>query len=225
MSTITSHLRRPAVERTTLLWAMLVLDIEVLLVAGFYLIAGETITDPLPTVIYPLVWINVSLWAVATATVQPVSRRRRRFAALAGLGYFLVLAGVGGVLNPGHAFHGHAHGASLSLQLFAHPPGWNPALFYGGPLVSLAVIPYKVAGYAALAYLVYATLVEAVGSAIGGLAGLFSCVSCAWPVVGTVVTGALGGAAGVFAIQHSYALSTVVFLSAIALLRWRPLQR
>lgn len=225
MSTLATRLRRPTVERTTVLWAILVLDIEILLVAGFFLVAGETITNPLPTVIYPLLWINVSLWAVATTTVSAVDRRRRRLAALAGAGYFLVLAAVGGVITPGHLFHGHTHGASLSVQLLAHPPGWNPALFYGGPLLSLAVIPYKVVGYAALAYLVYATLIDAVGSALAGLAGLFSCVSCAWPIIGTVITGTLGGAAGAAALQYSYTLSTIVFLSAVALLRWRPLRR
>ena len=222
MSTITARATRFRPNRATLLWAALVLNVEALAVVAFLFVSDARIIDPLPTIVYPMVWIDVSLWAVATTTPAAGSTRRRRLAATLAVGYFLVLAYVGGILNPGHALHGHAHASGFRVQLLSLPPGWNPALYYGGSLVSVALIPFKTAGYLALAYLVYATVLEAAGSALAGIAGLFSCVSCTWPIVGTVVTGLFGSAAGVVALNHSYGLSTLVFLSAVALLYYRP---
>ena len=88
----------------------------------------------------------------------------------------------------------------------------------------MTLIPYQVVGYATLAYLVYARVLEATGTAITGLLGLFSCVSCAWPVVGTAVAAVFGSGSAVyaFALAESYGLSTAVFVSAVALLTWRP---
>jgi len=88
----------------------------------------------------------------------------------------------------------------------------------------MVVIPYKLIGYLALTYLVYVTLLDAAGSAVGGVLGLLSCVSCTWPVLATIVTGVAGSgtalAGAVYA--QSYDLSTVVFVVTVGLLYWRP---
>lgn len=222
MTAIESHVRRYRPARETLLWGALLLNLELLLVMGYLLVSDGMITNPFPTVIYPLVWINAAILAVATTTVGPTNTRRRWVAAVVAVGYFGVLAYVGGIVNPGHAFHGHVHATGLRVEVLSLPPGWNPAVYYGGSLVSVALTPFKLAGYLALAYLVYATVIDTAGTAVFGVAGLFSCVSCTWPIVGTVVTSLFGSAAGVIALSHAYGISTVVFLSALGLLYYRP---
>ena len=78
-------------------------------------------------------------------------------------------------------------------------------------------------GYLALAWLVYATVIDAAGSAVTGVLGLLSCVSCSWPILASLLTGIGGGGALAAAAQsQSYELSTVVFVVTVALLYWRP---
>lgn len=212
---------RPSRELALLGGALLAL--EALAVAVFLLVAPVTVHDPL-ILVYPLVWINVGLWA-AWRTEPPAAAGRRRLAVgLLAAAYFAVLAVVGGLVDLSHLSHGHVHAPRLRIAYATLPPGFGPALLYSGPLVGLTLLPYKVVGYLVLAYLVYATVLEAAGSALSGLLGLFSCVSCAWPVLGTVVAGLFGSGSAIyaFAISESYLLSTLVFVSAVALLRWRP---
>lgn len=212
---------RPA-PRTARLGAVL-LAFEAAAVGLYLLSADVRITDPL-ILVYPLIWINVGLWAVWRTDRPRASDRRRLAVGLLAIGYFGVLAAVGGVLDLSHVAHGHVHGTQLRVAYASLPPGFGPAVFYSGSFVSLNLLPYQVVGYAALAYLVYATVLDAAGSAAPGLLGLFSCVSCTWPVIGTLVAGLFGSGTPVytFALSQSYALSTVVFVSAVALLRWRP---
>lgn len=203
----------------------LLVGLEVLLVFVYLEWSSAQITDPL-ILLYPFIWINVGLWAVLTTTPPPGSTQRRWIAGVIGVGYFLILAAVGGLVSPGHLFHGHSHGGSVRIVVTSIPPGWAPLVLYGGPVVSLSLIPFKVAGYAALAYLIYVTVIDAAGSVITGVVGLFSCVSCTWPVLGTILTGLFGGSSAVamVASNQPYGASTVVFVSAIALLYWRPLR-
>lgn len=212
---------RPA-PRTARLGAVL-LAFEVAAVGLYVAAADVRITDPL-ILVYPLVWINVGLWAVWRTEIPRTGARRRLAVGVLAVAYFGVLAAVGGVLDLSHLAHGHTHEAQFRVAYASLPPGFGPAVFYSGSLVSLNLLPYQVVGYAALAYLVYATVLDAARSAVSGLLGLFSCVSCAWPVVGTVLAGLFGSGSAVytFALSQSYALSTVVFVSAVALLRWRP---
>lgn len=214
---------RPS-RRTTLGIAGIVL-LEFLLIGVYVQISPGTITDPL-ILVYPFVWINVAIWAVLTTSPPGASQRHRRIAGAIGVGYFLLLASVGGLVSPGHAFHGHSHASSFRLVITTLPPGWSPAVLYGGSLIGIALFPFRVIGYLALAYLVYVTLLDAAGSVVSGLIGLFSCVSCTWPVLGTVLTGLFGGtsAVAVVAMNRPYGVSTLVFLSAVALLYWRPLR-
>lgn len=225
MTTVTTVLDRVGADRrAAAVWGVVLL-VEGLLVAAYLQVAPGTVTDPW-ILVYPFVWINVGVWAIITTDPPAVSRRQWWIAAIIGVAYFVVLAVVGGLVNPGHALHGHAHASGVRVVIQAIPPGWSPALFYGGEYVTVGVFPFMAIGYVALSYLVYTTVLDAAGSAVAGVVGLFSCVSCTWPVLGTILTGVFGSSSAVvgFATSQPYGASTVVFLTAIALLYWRPLR-
>jgi len=172
-------------------------------------------------VVYPLVWINVGLWALWRTTPAPTAQRQRFLAGTLAFGYFLVLSYAGGLIGPATQF---PVGPALS---FGPPPGFSPALLYDGSLLKLTVLPYKFVGYLALAYLVYATIIDAAGSAISGVLGLLSCVSCSWPVAASLLSSVLGGgtAIGSAAFGYSYDLGVIVFVVTVGLLYWRPTVR
>jgi hypothetical protein len=86
--------------------------------------------------------------------------------------------------------------------------------------VTINLQPNYLVGYAALAYLVYVTVIDAAGSAAAGLLGLFSCVSCSWPIIVSLISG--GSSVVASALQVSYGLSTLVFLLTAGLLYFRP---
>ncbi len=220
MSVTTRIGDRIGLDRISVLWGLLLLDVEILVLTAYYV--TFRVTDPF-ILVFPVVWINVALWAISTTRIPDVGRRARYLGIGIGVGYFLLLAIAGGLVRPGHAFHGHTHmfGARWAWPL---PPGWGPMFVYSGAWIGLELTVYELLGYAALAYLVFATVLDAARSALVGLVGVFSCVSCTWPVVGTVVAGLFGGTSGATAVAFdlSYQLSTVVFLSSIALLKWRP---
>jgi hypothetical protein len=180
-----------------------------------YLAAMPVAVDELRYFLYPFVWLNASVLAVWRVTPRPANGRRRRLAAGVAAAYFLVLAAVGGILAASSG-----NGVTVYWTL---PPGWGPmVLAHAGP-VRVAATPYRVAGYLALAYLVYATLADAETSLAGGLVGLFSCVSCTLPLLAAVVSSLAGGAVAFgTASALSYDLSTAVFVLAVALLAWRP---
>lgn len=204
---------RPA--RGTLLWGAVLINAELL--ALFLYLARPGVT---PTAIryyvYPFIWINVGLWALVRADPPTASHRRRFAAGALAVGYFLVLAYAGGLISTG----GMATGFRIALL----PPGSGPALVYGDDVLQIVLFPYKVVGYVALAYLVYAVVLDVAHSALGGVLGLLSCVSCTWPVLAAVVTGVTGSSSAVAnaALAESYGLSTVVFVLTVALLFWRP---
>lgn len=206
---------RPRTE--TLAWGALLVTTEALAVLAYYAVADVQLTDP-RFVVYPLVWINASLWAVARVRPPPSSQRRRWLAAGVGVAYFAALTYFGGVWTLA------VPEAAPYLRVAWLPPGWGPAVLYANAGVAVAALPYKVVGYAALAYLVAATVLDAAGSALSGVVGLFSCVSCTWPILATVLSGVFGAGSAVAAVATSqpYGVSTLVFLSAVALLVWRP---
>lgn len=220
---------------------------------GFALLTGEVVvlwlylvettgpvTDPL-RLVYPFVWINAAALGVWMTEVpsgsaeaehgggEGPSTRYRGIAVAVGVGYLLVLAYAGGILGPGYdlvdasvdAVASASPGWYLSSGL---PPGYGPAAVYEGSLVTLVLVPYKLVGYLALAYLVYATVIDAAGAAITGVLGLLSCVSCSWPVLAALVSGVAGSgsALATAAYGESLALSTVVFVVTVGLLAWRP---
>ncbi|MBS3760095.1 DUF7546 family protein [Halodesulfurarchaeum sp.] len=199
---------------TLFLWLVF---LETGLVGSYVLTTDAIITDPL-VLIYPFVWINASLLAVYK-TNRPVGPVQKRLGAgTIALGYFVVLGYFGGLFGTG------AESVALHLN-WAPPPGYAPALLFENELFKLVLEPYTVIGYLTLAYFVYATVLDAAAGAVPGLLGLFSCLSCSWPILGTIVTSIFGSGSAVtaFALSQTYGIGTVVFVTALGLLYYRPL--
>lgn len=216
-------LRRRATRPAVLALAAVVLA-ELALLAGYLGLTGASATD-LRYLLYPFVWIDLGLWAVFAVAVPRTESAVARRAALAVAGaYLATLAFAGGVVDVAVLGGGHAHGAGVDLAVFtALPPGWGPTVVLEAPAVTVTLVPYKVVGYVALAYLTYAAVVDAAASAASGAIGLLSCASCSWPVFASLLAAALGGEAVANALYaHSMDLSTVAFVAAVALLAWRP---
>lgn len=197
--------------RSLVTWAA-VLNAEFILILGYVVNASEPATDPF-LLVFPFIWINVAALVFIRVRPAPIKRRQTLVGAVVALGYLLVLGYVGGVYGTG----GQGTGFRLVTQA---PPGFSPTVVFSGATLSMVLIPWKVAGYLALAYLVFVTVLDASGGAIGGVLGLFSCVSCVLPVIASI----LGGVAGVgatlsqAALSQSYGLSTAVFILSVGLL-------
>ncbi|MEF8791285.1 MAG: hypothetical protein V5A61_14265 [Haloarculaceae archaeon] len=218
MSTIERRLA-PYVGRETLIYGAALLNAELLLVLGYLAVVGPEVTRPL-FYLYPFVWINAAAYALWRTELPSAPVRRKLAAGAVALLYLGVLSYVGGLFG----FGSGGAPVGLRLELTALPPGWSPALIYAGTSLQFALLPFKILGYIALAYLLYATLLDAAAGLVGGALGLFSCVSCTLPVIAGVLSGFVGGAGAVAAAAYgqSYALSTVVFVLTVALLLWRP---
>ncbi|QKY19188.1 hypothetical protein B4589_001900 [Halolamina sp. CBA1230] len=201
--------------RTILLWTG-ILYVEVMALTGYWLF-GDTVAVSAPRfALYGLLWINVAIWVFLRTDVPDASGSTVRRAGVLAVGYLAVLAYTGGMIGPG----GHAHGLSV-LWL---PPGWGPAVTYHGEFLRLVLMPARVLGYLALAYLVFVTVLDVSRSAVSGLLGLFSCVSCSWPILASIGTAVFGGGSfvAVATTTYAYDVSTAVFLLTVALLAWRP---
>lgn len=199
-------------------WAA-VLNAEFLLVAIYLLLAPVTPTG-IWIYVYPFVWINVAIWALRRVDVPAASRAKRYGGVVVAVGYLFVLGYFGGLYGPGMG----ELATGLRIEMVSLPPGWSPAVLYSGEQVRLALLPFKVIGYLTLAYLIYATVLDAAGSATVGVFGLFSCVSCVLPLIAATVSGFVGGGGALLAAAsvQSYALSTAVFVLTVVLLVWQP---
>jgi hypothetical protein len=186
--------------------------------------------DPPRYTLYGLLWVGVGLAVLRreTTVVRSASARARRVATGVAVAYLGALVLAGGVVVLGGVPGAVADGWVVRTL----PPGWGPALVYGGEAVALVLMPARVVGYLALAALVRGTVLDAAGtdalrSGVPGLFALFSCVSCSLPILAgaaTVVFGA-GSALAATTAALSYDLSTLVFLVTVGLLYWRPLAR
>lgn len=216
---LVSHLRP---RRSTVIWGSVLVSIQAYLVLTYVSITDRPGGIDL-FVVVPWIWINVALWAMIRTTPKPVTGRDRLVPLAIACGYFVVLALVSGLVGVGAAFSETIPAAELRLILFEAPPGWTPSVIYGGEYIRFALRPPLVLGYAAIAYLLYATITEVRSAVFGGLVGLFSCVGCMVPIVVGVVGALTGGTAGLLtpgnvAIVSNYGVSTVVFLVTIGLL-------
>lgn len=167
---------------------------------------------------YGLIWLNVSAWVIVNSRPDPSSTVARRRARLVAGGYFGLLLFAGGVVGAGIG------DAATGFRIAWLPFGFGPAALYSGAVVTINLIPIYLLGYGALASLVYDTVIEASGSAAAGLLGLFSCVSCSWPIIVSLASAVTGGSSILVAsaLQVSYGPSTAVFVLTAALLYWRP---
>jgi len=226
MSTTTTSLlaRLPRPQRSTVVWGMVLVNVEVLYLATYLAVTGRSLFDRLAFVLFPFVWINVGLWAIVRADPPPASSRWRRTSAALAVGYFLVLAYVAGMVAPGEAFGGNP-AVGFEAILYRVPPGWAPGLVYNGSLVHVSLLPPYVVGLAALTTLVYVRILEASRLASVGVVGLFSCVSCTFPLLVAIVAGAAGvsSSALLAAIAPvAYELGMVAFVVTVAVLSWQP---
>jgi len=210
---------RDTVRTDTVAYGALALNTELLWLLLYSTVTGRLPDEPL--YYYPFVWLTVGLWAIWRTDPRAASRRDRWVAGSVAAAYFAVLAVVGGLVGTAGLPEGIAP-SGLRIVVWDLPPGYAPALLYQGAAVRAAVLPFKLVGYAALAYLVYATVLDATEAAAVGLFGLLACVSCTWPLFASVLTGVGGATAAAAAATNSYGVSTVVFVVTIGLLYWRP---
>lgn len=216
----------PSVERLTdalpsrrrLAIVLALLNLQAVGVVLYYSLSSATLTEP-RYVVYGLLWVNVGALAIYAAEPPPgVDFGQRRRALAVAAGYFGLLAVFGGLVGTGLGAN------ATGLRVAWLTPGWGPALVYGGHTVAFVLMPAYAVGYLALSYLLYVTVLDAAGSAVGGLLGLVSCVSCTWPILATIGSTVFGGAGflATSATEIPYDLSTAVFLVTVALLYWRP---
>lgn len=219
MSTTTYTFDRFEVRKDTVLWGVLLFNTELLLILA-YLVFGDSQVTDFRAVLIPFVWINLSLWVLARATAPSTSDRQRLIGLIVATVYFGLLTYFGGLWGAGVA----EFPTQFRIAWFSLPPGWAPAVLLNSSLLRVSVVPYQLVGYVALAYLVYVTVLDAAGSAITGVLGLLSCVSCSWPILASILTTLFGGSAALAGelYSQSYLLSTVVFVVTVALLYYRP---
>jgi hypothetical protein len=185
----------------------------------YLLLSGISITQP-RYALYGLLWVFVGVLVLWKTEPAPTDDSTRRRAAAVALVYFVALAVAGGVvvtaMRPG--------AGEFGIRVATLAPGWGPAPVFSSPWAALVLMPARVVGYVALAYLVYATVIDAAGAAVSGVVGLLSCVSCSWPILASLLSGVAGGGSVLVAatFDFSYDISTAVFLLTVALLYWRP---
>jgi len=113
-----------------------------------------------------------------------------------------------------------ATGTPTDLRIAMYAPGWGPLVAFTSPWLRLYLVPFEVLGYASLAYLVYANVLDLTRSTFSGALGLVTCVGCTVPVL-TPLVGVLGGpAAGLTTTAYawSYDIRTIIFLLTVGLL-------
>jgi hypothetical protein len=204
------------VRRTEIRWLVVLVVVEAFTL-GSYLALTDAVVTSVRYVLYPFVWMDAAVLAVLATTTPRADARPRLVAAAVATAYFFVLAALAGLvgLELGSHAHAHAHGFQFTMST----PGWGPRVAYAGSVLWATFVPFRVVGYLALSYLVYARLLDASRTALSGVVGVASCVGCGLPLAGSLLAGVGGGAsvAGVAA-PLSVDLSTLVFLVAVVLL-------
>lgn len=191
--------------------ALLVVEVAALAV---YLRVTGTELLAVRYALYPFAWADVAAWVLLRRPTVEASRRRRTVAGAVAVGYFLVLAVAGGLLRPA--------AVAMPLEVTWLPPGWGPLVTYAAGGVRLAVVPFEVVGYVALAALVYTVVLAGARSALAGVLGVATCVGCVWPV-GAAALAAVGGVGSPLAAAVpgvAYDLSTALFVLTAAALNW-----
>jgi len=211
---------RFAPSPATARWGAVVLVWEFVLTAAYFTFTPATPTH-LRYLVYPFVWIDLGLWSVLRVETHPGSERHRLLAGAVAAGYLVALLYVPGVFQFPIPHVRALPPAPGRFQLLWAAPGWGPLLSYRSSLVVLNLVPFKLVGYASLAYLIYANVLVFTRSSLSGVLGLVTCVSCVSPVF-TALAGLLGGGAAVVATatRFSVDLGTLAFVASVALLYW-----
>jgi hypothetical protein len=206
-------------SRRDLLLLGLLLNTQLLATFAYLLSSEVTLAEPRYAA-YGLIWLTLGIWVFVKVRPAPAGTGTRRKALAVAVGYFCLLAVAGGLVTGGGM-------GALGPRIAWLPPGWGPALIYSGATVNVILMPARVVGYLALAYLVYATVIDAASAAVSGLLGLLSCVSCSWPVLASLAAAIAGSGSALAAATTplSYDLSTLVFVVTVGLLYWRPFGR
>jgi len=196
-----------------------VVAVEILLVVGYLGLSGTAVTAP-RYVVYPFVWINVGLWAIAASTPDVGNRRHRLVAGTVAVAYFVLLLDIAGNITLGSS-------AAPHTSILWATPGWGPVLNGAVPGLEFQLVPFEVIGYGGLAYLVYANALEVSRGILSGALGLVTCVSCSMPIWGPIlgfVGGPLAGYTGVMT-RLSYDLGTAIFLLTVVVLYYSQRRR
>ena len=196
-----------ASPETTLSLAVLVGNVVAIFA---YVAATGTVIQSLRHTLYPVVWLVLSCYLVATLVRRGPALSESLVGAGVAVGYFAALAAIGTPFGFG--------GESNMFMLMSATPGWGPIVMYSVGPVGGTLLPFEVVGYGALAYAVGCAVAARSRGALAGTIGLFTCVGCVLPVVGAVV-GLFGGAAS--ALQPattSYGLATGLFAATVVLL-------
>lgn len=209
-----------AIEVTTSNEALLagaVLVVQILAIFGYLASTGVQVLS-VAALLYPVAWITLSTYLVAWLWLRGPRVRQSRIAIVVGGGYFLVLAVVAGLVWPAPELLGYEHHATAGGTLLWAAPGWGPAYLYGTSFLQVAIVPFKVIGYAALSYGIAAAVAASSRGALAGLFGVFSCVGCVLPLI-ALVSGVFGSAGTVAtSMGASYRLGTLVFAGTVLIL-------
>jgi hypothetical protein len=212
----------PADWPTELQVLVAAIGFETTLLVGYFLVTDATVTTP-RYVVYPFLWINAVLWAGMRTPFPRASRRHHAVAFGIALAYFLLLANWAGLVVLTGGGHHPIPDSVLGLSVGSGSPGWARVRFITRT-VAVSFVPFRVIGYLGLAYLVYAAVLDVTGAVASGAIGLLSCLSCSFPILASVVTGAWGGSVTLMStvFAHSNDFSTLAFLGSVGLLYWRP---
>lgn len=198
-------------------WGLLLAG-EAALVVAYFWVTGATVTR-LGYVLAPFVWMNAGIWAVLRVGVPDDPRPRRRLlAGTVAAGYVVLLLAVTGLVGL------YSGDTVVFVDVGLPSPGWGPVVRYRGTMLYATLVPYRLAGYLALGFLLYAALLDTAGAALSGAFGLASCVSCGFSVVLSVLAGVTGGSAAAAGALYaaSVEVSTAAYLLSLVLLLWRP---
>lgn len=197
-------------------WLGALVAVELVALALYFALTSAEPTT-LRYVLYPFVWIDVGVLAVARARPSGAGGGRRVLAATVATAYLAVLVTLGGLAGT------TTSSELLGLRVGMRSPGWGPAVTYVASTFFVRFVPFLVVGYLSLSYLLYVTVLDATRSAILGVPGIAACVGCSLPVIGPAVAGLTGGSVALTAAYgYSLDLSTVAFVLAAVLLHWRP---
>lgn len=211
---VTDHLG--ALPRPRLHVALAVCALEAVLVVAYFAITDAHPTNAVRYLVYPFVWINVGLWAVWRVDANPATRAQRAIAGVVAGAYLFALFYLASTIGSGAA------GVPVDVRVELYAPGWGPLLAVSSPWLRLFLVPFEVVGYAALSYLLYATVLDLSRGALSGVFGLVTCVGCTVPVL-VPLAGLLGGPATSLtttAYAWSYDLGTLSYVLTVALLSW-----